>query len=29
LFGEGRIRSSIPELPGHGLKIPAVLLRDG
>jgi hypothetical protein len=25
-FGEGQVQDPIPELPGHGSKIPAVLL---
>jgi hypothetical protein len=28
LFGEGRVQDPIPALPGHGSKIPAVLLGD-
>jgi hypothetical protein len=28
LFGEGQVQDSIPALPGHGSKIPAVLLGD-
>jgi hypothetical protein len=27
-FGEGQVQDPIPALPGHGSKIPAVLLRD-
>jgi hypothetical protein len=28
LFGEGQVQDSIPALPGHGSKIPAVHLGD-
>jgi hypothetical protein len=28
LFGEGHVQDPIPALPGHGSKIPAVLLGD-
>jgi hypothetical protein len=28
LFGEGQMLDPIPALPGHGSKIPAVLLGD-
>jgi hypothetical protein len=28
LFGEGQVQDPIPTLPGHGSKIPAVLLGD-
>jgi hypothetical protein len=28
LFGEGLVQDPIPGLPGHGSKIPAVLLGD-
>jgi hypothetical protein len=28
LFGEGQVQVPIPALPGHGSKIPAVLLED-
>jgi hypothetical protein len=28
LFGEGQVQDPIPALPGHGSKIPAVLLGD-
>jgi hypothetical protein len=27
-FGEGQVQDPIPALPGHGSKIPAVLLGD-
>jgi hypothetical protein len=27
-FGEGQVQDPIPTLPGHGSKIPAVLLGD-
>jgi hypothetical protein len=28
IFGEGQVQDPIPALPGHGSKIPAVLLGD-
>jgi hypothetical protein len=28
LFGEGQVQDPMPALPGHGSKIPAVLLGD-
>jgi hypothetical protein len=28
LFEEGHVQDPIPALPGHGLKIPTVLLED-
>jgi hypothetical protein len=28
LFGEGQVQNPFPALPGHGSKIPAVILGD-